>query len=272
MSAKKDVFTKGGVLAAGAMLAMIAFGPSALANPVRISFSAPGASGEVNLTTAADSNMSSSYQPTYTSGSSGTISSSDPEGAQYITDANGHFSDTALGITNASIVGVKTTSPGFPPPGETLPASYSALGVPAFGPPGHQSTAVSYDNLFYAGGSPLVCPPVGAHPYTFHGGFLDIFGAMFALNDNAGHTFYLDLWSAGVTSPGFYFPTWPGGLTYGFNVIQKVDGVYTVTASQPFGVAAAVPAPDFVWLFGAGLLGLFAWRLALERRRDKQEV
>lgn len=43
-------------------------------------------------------------------------------------------------------------------------------------------------------------------------------------------------------------------------------GGYAVKAAAPFATAY-VAEPGFMWLFGAGLLGLFAWRRTLELRR-----
>lgn len=110
----------------------------------------------------------------------------------------------------------------------------------------------------------MVCPPVPPNPYTFHGGFLDIFGAMFALNNGD----VVALWSDGVTVPGAFRPGWPGGLTYGINVFSPAaSSAYTLSSSQFAGVTAAVPEPGLPWLFGAGLLGLFAWRRSTEKKR-----
>lgn len=46
-----------------------------------------------------------------------------------------------------------------------------------------------------------------------------------------------------------------------------IDGSATVTDFQFDSVHAAVPVPHFPWLFGAGLLGLFAWRRSAETRK-----
>ncbi|MEP7184331.1 MAG: PEP-CTERM sorting domain-containing protein [Rhodanobacter sp.] len=237
------------------MLAMLALAPYAQATPVRINFSGAAGSGYVDLTLAPDPDASTSYQPTFSQsdadgGISPPLSNYDPAGAQHITGASGAFSD---GFSKVSITGMIATSPGVAPPGETLPKSFSWL--TAFGN--------SYDNLFYASGSPLVCPPVGSPPYTFHGGFLDIFGAMFALeNGNV-----VGLWSDGVTTPGAFGPDWQGGLTYGLSVLTATDEGYTLVSSQFAGVSASVPEPSLLWLFGAGVLGLFAWRRTVEVRK-----
>lgn len=260
----KGSAVKSRFFAASAMLALFAFVPYAHSSPVRINFSGPTGSGYVDLTLTPDPEASSNYQPAFSpsdaaSGTSLPLSPYDPAGAQHITMATGMFSD---GMNNVAINGVIPTSPGAAPPGETLPKSFSWLFA--------DGTPHSYDNLFYADGSPLVCPPVGPTPYTFYGGFLDIFGAMFAL-DNGG---VVALWSDGLVPAGAFGPGMPAdaGLTYGLSVFMPtVDGGYTLSSSQFAGVSASVPEPDFLWMFGAGLLGLFAWRRSVESRKASRE-
>jgi len=61
----------------------------------------------------------------------------------------------------------------------------------------------------------------------------------------------------------------PGGLTYGFAVMlpnADPDGNW-VSDFQFSGVRAAVPEPGSIWLFGASVLGLFAWRRSTETRK-----
>jgi hypothetical protein len=259
VNSKKGFFIKTGILPAGAMLAMLAFGPYAAASPVRINFSGSAGSGYADLVLAPDPDSSTNYQPSFDQNDANNnisppLSPYDPAGASHITGANGTFNFT--GGTSAAITGLIATSPGVAPPGETLPKSFSWFTA--------DGNSYSYDNLFYADGSPLVCPPVPPDPYTFHGGFLDIFGAMFAL-DNGD---VLALWSDGVTAPGAFGPGWPGGLTYGINLFSPATGGgYTLSSSQFAGARAAVPAPRSIWLFGAGLLGLFAWRRSIEKKR-----
>jgi hypothetical protein len=82
-----------------------------------------------------------------------------------------------------------------------------------------------YDNLFYPYGSPLLCLIDGTPVYPFSGGFLDLLGVMFTLNNGN----LVDLWSFGDTAPVFLGPTWPGGLTYGLKVMSPTDvGGYEV--------------------------------------------
>lgn len=242
------------LLATCATLFMLASAPYAGATAVRIHFGGTAGSGYADLTIAPDPNASSLYQPTFDPVSWGSqtsppLSPYDPAGAMYITDASGTFN-------GMSIAGVKALSHGPASPGEILPDSFSWI---------YTTTGQnSYDNLFYPDGSPIVCPPTPANGggYPFFGGFLDTYGVMFAL-DNGG---FIGLWSDGVTPPGVFGPT--GGLTWGINVF-KPDGNsgYTLESSQFAGAWAAVPEPDYLWLFGIAILGLFAWRRAAETRK-----
>jgi hypothetical protein len=245
MNVEKNVFAKKtGLWMALATIGMLASAPCAFATPVQIGFNGAGGSGHVSLTVESDT------------------TAGDPAGAQVITNASGTFSDTNLGIDDVSITGVLVRN--FATPNDTVPspeddplpfppvpfpASYSKL--PVLNPPG-MDTAITYDDLFYLDGSPRTC-----WDYPFSGGFLDPYGVMFTLA-NGG---FVDLWSDGVMSPG--------GLTYGFAVMlpnADPDGNW-VSDFQFSGVRAAVPEPDSIWLFGASVLGLFAWRRSTETRK-----
>ena len=225
-----------GLLPACAMLAILAFAPYASANVTRIHFNGAAGSGYADLTLQS-------------AGAGDVINPSHPPLA--ITNASGKFN-------SATITGVRgidhTTAPG-----EVLPYSYSLFSIPGYG----DHDGVSYNNLFYPNGSPLICFVDGSLVYPFSGGFLDLMGVMFVL-DNGD---FLDLWSFGDTAPGFFGPSWPGGLTYGMKLIQPTgEGGYAVLALPPFA-NASVPEPNFVWLLGAAVLGLFAWRRSAETRK-----
>lgn len=249
MNANKEIFTKSGVFMAAALLAT-SLVPYAHATSVEIGFNGAGSSGHASLMVGPDT------------------TAGDPAGAQVITGATGTFSDTNIGLGNVSITGVLARN--FATPADTVPspandplpfppvpfpASYSALIVPQ-PPPGDKW--ITYDELFYANGSPRTC-----WDYPFAGGIFDDYGVMFTLG-NGG---FVDLWSDGITAPAAFGPTWPGGLTYGFAVI---DNTLTVTDFQFTGANAAVPEPNFPWLFGAGIFGLLAWRRTLESRRTSR--
>lgn len=236
MNARTRVPIKVWLVMSGALLAMFAFGSNASADVVRINFSGAAGHGYADLT----------LQPA----APGDVV--DPgKVPQAITHASGRFN-------GATITGVRAIDPAPPPPGEVLPDSYSLFSIPEFG----DHDGVSYSNLFYPTGSPLICLVDGTPLYPFSGGFLDIMGVMFAL-DNGD---FVDLWSFGFTNPDFFFEGWPGGLWYGMRIIQPNGDGYEVLNLPPFA-HASVPEPDFFWLFGAALLGLFAWRRSAERRK-----
>ena len=248
-------------LAAAALLTALAAAPYAGATSMQINFSGTAGSGYADLTLTPDPLSSSNYQPTYDaaygeSGTSAPLSPYDPVGAQSITGASGSFNGVA-------ITGVMALDQGAAPPGEILPNSFSWI-YTTTGPN-------SYDNLFYANGSPLVCPPTtagGALGYPFSGGFLDIYGVMLTLQNGD----VVGLWSDGVTAPGAFGPTWQGGLTYGLDLFTPSSqaGTYVLSESQFDGVSASVPEPSPLWLLGAGVLGLLAWRRSIEARKARR--
>ncbi len=248
MNAKNACFIKGGILTA-VTLAMLALAPHAVATTVHIGFNGAGGGGHLSLTVGTDTLAG--------------VIPGDPANAQLVTNASGTFSDTNLGLSNVSITGVMAPNPATPDdvangnwqPGDVpFPKSFSKLAVSN---PPPKDTAITFDDLFYPGGSPQTC-----WDYPFFGGFLDGYGVMLAL----GNGDYVDLWSDGVTAAGAFGPSWPGGLTYGFAVMTPSDTQFKVSDFQFAGINAAVPEPDLVWLFGAGLLGLFAWRRNAEKR------
>jgi hypothetical protein len=241
MNTKRQWFIKSGVLTA-LTAAMLALAPHAVATTVHIGFNGGGGSGHVTLTIGPDT------------------TAGDPAGALLITNASGTFSDTNLpGLSNVSITGVMTRNfatpfdvadgtwqPGFVP----FPASFSTL--PTANAPAQDNGVTTFSELFYAGGSPQTC-----WDYPFAGGFLDPYGVMFTL----GNGDVVDLFSFG----DIFVPTMsPVYLTYGFEVIDPSAGGNLLDAQG--GVRAAVPEPDFLWLFGAAVLGLFAWRRKVEKK------
>ncbi|TAN04781.1 MAG: PEP-CTERM sorting domain-containing protein [Rhodanobacteraceae bacterium] len=249
MNTKKRLLTQTGILAAGAMLAAFLLAPNARANPVEIGFNGAGGTGHALLNVVPDT------------------TAGDPSGAQLVMGASGSFSNSAFGTV--SITGVRarnfatpfdvadgTWQPGMLP----FPASFSQLA--ASGTSAQDNGVITYDDLFYADGSPQTC-----WDYPFFGGFLDPYGVMFSLS-NGG---FLDLWSFGVVPPDFFGPG-SGGLTYGMAVLELTsDGGYAVLPGPPFATAS-VPEPDLLWLFGAAMLGLFAWRRSVEKKRARIAV
>lgn len=236
MSGKTRVSVGNRLWAAGAVLAMFAFAPYASADVVRIHFNNTVlGSGYADLTIGP-------------ARADDTVDPSHP--ALAITDASGAFG----GVTITGVRGIDHTTA----PGEVLPYSYSLLSIPGYG----DHDGVSYDNLFYSLGSPMICLVDGTPVYPFSGGFLDLMGVMFTLENGD----LLDLWSFGDTPPGFVDSSWPGGLVYGMTLIQPITGGgYQVLAAPPFATAS-VPEPTFLWLLGAGVLGFFAWRRRTEKK------
>lgn len=220
------------------VVGMFAMAPGASANVVRINFGSlmGQGSGYADLTIG-DTDPGD------------VVDGSNPK---TITGASGMFNGVA-------ITGLFPIDPIPPPPGETkIPHAYSLFSIPGYG----DHDGVSYDNLFYPDGSPQICYIEGVGwVYPFSGGFLDLMGIMFQMGDGS----YLDLWSFGVTPPGF-FDGWQGGLLYGLKrILPDGQGGWVVPDMPPFAVAQ-VPEPGFLWLFGAGLLGLLVWRRSRTER------
>jgi hypothetical protein len=213
---------KTGLLAFVVIVSAFILVPRAYADPITFHFSGAGTSGSVSLTVAPD-----------------TVSG-DPGGAYTMTNASGTFSDSNIGISSASITGLAALDPVSPPRGASVPASLSVLQVTNPPQEDAETGGLTYDNLFFPDGSPADCPD-----YPFAGGFLDVYGAMFTLDNND----IVDLWSDGE-GPGM-------PLIYGAGVI---DADSTVIDYQFGGISVAVPEPGFLWLFGAALAGFFAWR------------
>ena len=215
------------LLAAGAVVAALAFGQQAQAGQIGFTFGGGGISGSGTFT----------FDPTNPDAVSG---------GYPITGASGTFSDsnTVVPISDASITGVYAVNP--VDKGAPFPASLSFLTVTN---PPTGDAAISYSDLFYADGSPITCPD-----YPFSGGFLDVYGVMFQLNNGD----LVDLFSNG-DDPSL------GSLIYGAVVVDMSNaaengGEGTIIDSVSSGIAAGVPEPSSFWLLGAFLLGVPALR------------
>ena len=170
----------------------------------------------------------------------------DPIGSYIVTGISGAFSDAAIGV-NSTITGIVLSNPATPDPTNLLaPHSFSFYpvtdGVPG---PGGVAPGLTYDDLFYPGGSPQT-----ATDYRFHGGFLDIYGLVFTLANGDAVNF----WSNGDMGGG---TTYGAAVTDGTSVLDYVGGV---------SVAVPEPASWAIMMIGLGVLG------ASLRRRPRTQT
>ena len=205
---------------------IVAAAAPAQASIVNLDLNGPGVSGALMLTYdgATDAKYPQAYEVT---GISGTFSDS----------------NNGLNIVDAPVGPLIAITRDTPEPGNLLaPADFSRFAV-ATGLPPQNNGFLTYDNLYWPGGSPQT-----ASSYPPFGGVLDIYGLMFSIGGGR----VVDLWSNG--SPNGEAPD------YGVAVAtseQALDYVGSASVS-----AAAVPEPGTVWLLASALLGWF-----LPRRR-----
>ena len=187
------------------------------ADTFQFNFAGPGVSGTVALTygSATDSTYAQAFE---------------------VTGASGTFSDTNLGINNATITGLEPINHAIPEPTNLLaPNDFSRFPVTS----GTAHGSLSYDNLLYLGGSPQT-----ATDYPFYGGFTDIYGLLFDI----GNGRVVDFWSNGVL-PGTEFPDYGVAVATSATSLDYVDGGVTVS-----------PEPATLWLLGTGSLAILLWR------------
>ncbi len=219
------------VLAAGVAIAALALVPAAHANDIAFAFSGAGVSGSILFSLVPNV---SPPDPNPLCGTPGNNPCrSDPTGADRIAGITGTFSAPGLGIFDAAITGLVPTAPAnerdpvFDP---LVPTSLSFIDFPG----GH----LTYNNLAFPDGSPIDCN------YLFSGTFLDVYGTAFTIA--GGDT--VNIWGDG----NFSF----GPLTYGVGV---TDGT-SLLDYQFSGIAASVPEPGSLALFGTFLLSTLLWR------------
>lgn len=187
-------------------------------------FSGPGVSGAINLTF-------------------GTATDLKYPGAFEVTGISGKFTDTnnGLNIVNAPIGALRPITRDTPEATNLLaPNDFSKFPVAAgLGPQNNGS--LSFDNLYYPGGSPQT-----ASDYPVSGGSLDIYGLLF----NIGGGRVVNFWSNG----DFTF-TGNGPIDYGVAVATPELALDYVGG----GVAVAPEPSEFV-VVGGVLLALLFWR------------
>jgi hypothetical protein len=199
------------VFAGAFALAALASGQQANATTVNVAFSAPGLSGSLLLTygSATDATYSTAYELT---GISGTFSDS----------------NNGLNIVNEAVTALVPVNHATPESTNLLaPHDFSKFSVAS----GTAHGSLSYDNLFWPGGSPQT-----ATSYPPHGGFLDIYGLLFGISNGD----VVNFWSDGVTT----------GTTPAYGVTVATSA--TVLDSNFNGVN--VPEPGSFALLGAGLV------------------
>jgi hypothetical protein len=214
------------VLSVLPLLAVGAFAMNAQAESANFSFSGSGVSGSGTLTYNAD-------------------------GA--ITGITGLFSDTNTSTPiNATITGLHAINPITPLPAGILATDFSRFAtqnVPPESSGGTPGTSLSYDNMFYPNGSPVVCTD-----YPFSGGFLDVYGVLFNLSNGQ----VAGIWSNGIQPQV--------GLDYGAAVADATN-TYDYVGGLSFDAAPvrAVPLPAAAWM-GLSTLGGLAGISLLRKR------
>ena len=201
------------------LVGLLPFGAGA--STVQFGFTGPGVSGTVQITygTATDAIYSQAFE---------------------ITGISGVFSDSnnGLDLVNVPIQSLVPISPATPEPGNTLaPADFSRFAV-ASGLSPDNNGFLTYDNLYYPGGSPQT-----ASDYPPHGGILDIYGLMF----NIAGGDVVDLWSNGNLGSG---PDYGVAVATSAKALDYVGGGVTVT-----------PEPMALPLLIGALLIMFCCRL-----------
>ena len=240
-----------GIPAAAALVAAMAFGgPLAFADVVPINFSGDGFSVHGLLTIGPNT---APKDPNPNCATDGTGCRTDPTTASAITGISGTFSFLDGTTTKSgAITGLVPISPAderdptFDP---KLPSSLSFVDFKNGNPP-----FLSYDNLYYVDGSPIVCTD-----FPFTGTVLDDYGVAFTVA--GGYT--VDLWGVGnFNAPG------TSAAGYGASV---TDGNSLLATS--FSGLNAVPEPGSLALFGAGLLGMMlVWRKRAARLAERPQA
>lgn len=204
----------------------------ARASTFDFTFTGPGVSGWVELTygAATDAKYPQAFE---------------------VTGITGTFSDSnnGLNIVNAPIGPLEPVKHDTPEPTNLLaPHDFSRFAV-ATGLSPVSGGFLTYDNLFYPGGSPPT-----ASDYTVHGGIFDIYGLMFDIGGGR----VVDLWSNGD-----FTGTGSGPIDYGVGV-----ATHDLALDYVGGGVSVSPEPGAIGLLGGGLFGILAWRRRMARQRS----
>jgi hypothetical protein len=192
------------------------------ASTVVLTFEGPGVSGTIELTygSATDAKYPQAFE---------------------VTGISGMFSDTnnGLSIINAPVGPLEPIKHDTPEPTNLLaPNDFSRFAV-ASGLPPVSNGFLTYDNLYYPGGSPQT-----ASDYPLHGGFLDIYGLMFDIGGGR----VVDFWSNGTISGSGAGPIYGVAVATSANALDYVGGV------------SLAPEPNTLALLGGGLLAFVIWQ------------
>ncbi|KQU47427.1 hypothetical protein ASG67_14330 [Sphingomonas sp. Leaf339] len=222
-------------IAAAAFTTVVLLASPATAATALYGFTGSSVSGSFEIT----------YVPNPNTGTLGTSPNTvDPVGSYIVSNITGTFSNATLGISNAAITGIVPSSPAAPDLTNLLaPRSFGFYPI-VNGPPrpdGTPATGLSYDNLYYPGGSPKA-----SSDYPFFGGVFDIYGIVFTIATDKG-TRAVNFWSNGTIG---------GGTTYGAAV---TDGQDVLDYAGDISVTAVPePATWAMMLVGFGMIGGYA--------------
>lgn len=168
-----------------------------------------------------------------------------------VTGISGTFSDSnnGLNIVNAPIGPLEPIKNDTPEPTNLLaPHDFSRFAVTA-GLPSQNNGFLTYDNLFYPGGSPPT-----ASDYPVHGGFLDIYGLLFDIGGGR----VVNFWSNGDFSG-----TGTGPIDYGVAV-----ATHDTSLDYVGGGVTVSPEPSGLVLLSSGLIGMLVWRRRAAHQRS----
>lgn len=220
-------------------------------------FTSTAATASVAIYNVSGSGISGTIRLTFSPNpNTGTLGSSpntvDPVGSYVVTGVTGTLSDANIALNNVAISMLVPRNPALPQPTNLLaPASFGFYPVTG-GLPSPQGTApgLSYDDLYYPGGSPQT-----ASDYPFHGGVLDIYGIVFTLAGGDA----VNLWSNGDMGKG---------VGYGIGITNGVrqDNRSGLLDRQGGLTLTAVPEPK-TWAML--LIGFAAVGLAFRSKRAK---